>query len=251
MSVAGSIAVRRVSEERRGDVPLFVQPDWTRWNWLVQGITGREAGNFASFGEQSADIVQTQWRNLRQRTGTRRSVLGRQVHGSKVLSHETFADGMLFTNDADGHLTRVVGTLLAVSVADCVPVFIVDERARMVAALHAGWRGVAAGILSRGIKCMGGFIANTHVHLGPAICGDCYEVGPEVHTALDLPAPPINTPVDLRAILARQALELGIPSANLTTSTFCTKCNDSPFFSHRAGHPERQVGIIGLTAAHA
>ena len=250
MSEAGTIGARRVTEERRGDVPLFVHPEWTRWNWLVQGITGRDAGNFSSFGAQSADTLQTQWRNLRRHTGMQRSVLGRQVHGSHVLTHETFADGTLFTNDADGHLTRVVGTLLAVSVADCVPVFVVDERARMVAALHAGWRGVAAGILPRGIKCLGGFIANTHVHLGPAICGDCYEVGPEVHTALGLPAPATNTPVDLRAILTRQAVELGIPSENVTASSFCTKCNESPFFSHRAGHAERQVGIIGLTAAH-
>ena len=243
--------VRAIREERRGDVPLFVHPEWLRWDWLVQGTTARAAGNFASFGEQSANEVQTRWRILREQTHTRRSVLGRQVHGAQVLNHDTFADGMLFTDDADGHLTRVVGTLLAVSVADCVPVFIVDERSRMVAALHAGWRGVAARILARGIKCMGGFLANTHVHLGPAICGDCYEVGPEVHTALGLDRPGAQTPVDLRAILAHQALELGIPEAQITTSALCTRCADSPFFSHRAGHPERQVGIIGLTGPNA
>jgi YfiH family protein len=179
----------------------------------------------------------------------RRSVLGRQVHGAHVLSHESFADGMLFSDDADGHITRVVGTLLAVSVADCVPVFIVDERSRMVAALHAGWRGVAASILARGIKCMGGFLANTHVHLGPAICGDCYEVGPEVHAALGLARPESNQPVDLRAVLAQQAVELGVPEENLTTSALCTRCSDGAFFSHRAGRPERQVGVIGLTSA--
>jgi YfiH family protein len=250
MITASSTAVRTIREERRGDVPLFVHPDWVRWNWLVQGTTPRDAGNFASFGGQTSNDVQTRWRALRQKTRTRRSVLGRQVHGAHVLSHETFADGTLFTDDADGHLTRVVGTLLAVSVADCVPVFIVDERSRMVAVLHAGWRGVAAGILARGIKCMGGFLANTHVHLGPAICGSCYEVGPEVHAALGLPCPAGNAPVDLRAVLVRQALELGVAEAHITTSVLCTLCNDSPFFSHRGGHAERQVGIIGLTTAH-
>lgn len=249
MQVDGE-SIRTVREERRGDVPLFVHPEWPRFNWLVQGTTARELGNFSSFGSQTSETIQTRWRNLRRLTGTRRSVLSRQVHGATVLSHDTFADGMLFANEADGHLTRVVGTLLAVSVADCVPVFIVDERARMVAVLHAGWRGVAAGIMSRGIKCMGGFIASTHVHFGPAICKSCYEVGPEVHTALGLPAPVGNTPVDLRAVLARQALEMGVPAAQITTSSFCTLCNDAPFFSHRAGHPERQVGIIGLTAGH-
>jgi YfiH family protein len=244
------MAMRTVHEERRGDAPLFVHPEWTRWDWLVQGTTSRAAGNFASFNTESSNDVQARWRELRQQTRTRRSVLARQVHGAHVLNHETFADGMLFADDADGHLTRVVGTLLAVSVADCVPVFIVDERSRMVAILHAGWRGVAAGILGRGIKCMGGFLANTFVHFGPAICGDCYEVGPEVHSALGLPRPGTNTPVDLRAVLAHQATQLGVPEAQITASALCTRCGDSPFFSHRAGHAGRQVGVIGLTNAY-
>ena len=241
---------RQVTEERRGDVPLFAHPEWAQWKWLVQGTTSREAGNFASFGDQSTDTVQTQWRNLRRTFGMTHSVLGRQVHGANVICHEGFAPGMLFTDDADGHVTRIIGTLLAVSIADCVPVFIVDDRARMVGVLHAGWRGVAAGILTRGIKCMASHASALHVHFGPAICGDCYEVGPEVHVALGLPEPPGNTNIDIRAVLASQAVKAGVPEANITTSTYCTKCNDSPFFSHRGGHPERQVGVIGLTAAH-
>jgi YfiH family protein len=250
MIITSDTAVRRITEERRGDAPLFAHPEWRRWGWLVQGITPREAGDYASFGEQPINTVHSKWLSLCKKTGMQRSVLARQVHGAHVLSHETFADGMLLTGEADGHFTRVVGTLLAVSVADCVPVFIVDERARMVAVLHAGWRGVAAGILSRGIKCMGGFIANTYVHFGPAICGECYQVGPEVHGMLGLPAPADNKNVDLRAVLTNQAIKLGIPEANITTSTFCTRCSDSPFFSHRAGHPERQAAVLGLRGVH-
>jgi polyphenol oxidase len=244
------MAGRQVTEERRGDVPLFVHPEWTRWDWLVQGTTSRDSGNFASFGDQPIRDVHARWRALRQATGTLRSVIGSQVHGANVIAHETFGSGMLFTSDADGHITRVVGTLLGVSIADCVPVFIVDVRQRMIAALHAGWRGVASGILTRGIKCMGGSPAAMHVHFGPAICGACYEVGPEVHTALGLPDPGKNTPVDIRAVLYQQAIAAGVPEPNITTSTFCTHCGDSPFFSHRAGHPERQVGVIALRHPH-
>lgn len=246
MSQESGFTARTVTEERRGDVPLFAHPEWTRFEWLVQGITARDAGNFASFGDQDANSVQTQWRTLRENTGMVRSVLGRQVHGANVLSHETFANGTLFADNADGHTTRVIGTLLAVSIADCVPVFIVDERARMVGALHAGWRGVAAGILARGVKCMASHASALHVHLGPGICGECYEVGPEVHTALGFAAPETNTNIDIRAVLAAQALKVGVPEGNITVSTYCTRCNDSPFFSHRAGHAERQVGVIGI-----
>jgi copper oxidase (laccase) domain-containing protein len=71
-----------------------------------------------------------------------------------------------------------------------------------------------------------------------------------VHAALGLPTSAGKANVDLRAILVRQAIAVGVPEANITTSTFCTRCNDSPFFSHRAGHAERQAGIIGLRGVH-
>src|SRR5690606_18360795 len=101
----------------------------------------------------------------------------------------------------DGHATRAPGLLLAVSVADCVPVSLVDPERRAVALLHAGWRGAAAGILERGLEVLAERLLarpeDLHVHLGPAICGGCYEVGPEVHRALGLPEPPAPAPVDL------------------------------------------------------
>jgi copper oxidase (laccase) domain-containing protein len=97
---------------------------------------------------------------------------------------------------------------------------------------------------------MGSQPTNLRVHFGPAICGECYEVGPEVHVALGLPEPAENSLIDIRAVLAQQALAAGVPEANITTSTFCTRCGNSPFFSHRGGHPERQVGVIGMTARH-
>jgi hypothetical protein len=236
--------IRQVTEERRGDVPLFVHPEWERsFPWLVQGTTAREAGNFSSFGTQTAGVLHTQWQQLRSWTGMRTSVLGRQVHAARVLTHGPLSAGLLLAEDADGHITDAPDVLLAVSIADCVPVFVIDPRARRVAALHAGWRGTAAGIIRNCIELMG---RQVHVHFGPAICGACYEVGPEVHTALGLAAPHTNTPVDVRAVLAAQCLALGIAPGGMTTSTHCTRCGDSPFFSHRAGHPERQVGVIGI-----
>jgi polyphenol oxidase len=236
--------VRQITEERRGDVPLFVQPEWAvELPWLVQGTTDRDAGNYSSFGVQTAGVVHTQWQRLRMWTGMRTSVLGRQVHATEVLEHGALSAGLMLADDSDGHITDAAGVLLAVSVADCVPVFVVDAQQRRVAVLHAGWRGAADGIIRNCVEVMG---SGVRVHLGPAICGNCYEVGPEVHVALGLKAPDRNTPVDLRAVLAAQCMALGIAAGSITTSSWCTRCQDSPFFSHRAGHPERQVGIIGL-----
>lgn len=151
----------------------------------------------------------------------------------------------------DGHLTDVPGLLLAVSVADCVPVSVVSPSRRVVAALHAGWRGAAAGILEAGIRRMADEFAaepaDLHVHLGPAICGACYEVGPEVHAALrpDAPPPAAPTPVDVRAVLAERAVAAGVAPENVTVSAHCT-LHGHDFFSHRGGAACRQMGVLGL-----
>jgi hypothetical protein len=178
-----------------------------------------------------------------------RMVHARQVHGTCVLRHEDVAPGLLVLDAADGHHTARSGILLAVSTADCVPVFLVDPAARAVALLHAGWRGVAGGMLAAGARALaalGGGPEGWRVHLGPAICGSCYEVGPEVHAALGLPEPATNEPVDLRAHLAERAVGLGVPAAAVTISGHCTRCPGSQFYSHRAGHAERQISVLGI-----
>ncbi|HWV56089.1 MAG TPA: polyphenol oxidase family protein, partial [Longimicrobiales bacterium] len=192
------------------------------------------------------------WRALAEATGFERIVLGRQVHGSRVLWHDRAQRGFRLTGQCDGHATAVAGTLLAVSVADCVPVSIVDPERRAVALVHAGWRGVAGGVIEAGLLRLmeraGSYAGSLHVHLGPAICGECYEVGPEVHEALGLHAPVTPEPVDLRAIIARRVAMAGVRVENITRSAYCTRCGDSPFFSHRAGCAERQVGILGIVS---
>ena len=80
------------------------------------------------------------------------------------------------------------------------------------------------------------------MHLGPAICGKCYEVSPEVHEQLTGRNPGKPTPVDLRAILADQAMKCGVE--RITISPFCTRCDNDRFFSHRAKDHGRQLGVI-------
>ncbi len=139
---------------------------------------------------------------------------------------------------------------MGVTVADCVPVFLVDPSVEAVGLLHAGWRGVVAGILERGIELLrtelGSLAEDIHLHLGPAICRECYEVGSEVHLALGLPKPDGPNPVDLRGHLASRAVAAGVGKARITESAWCTLCGESPFFSHRRGELERQVGFLGI-----
>lgn len=218
------------------------------------GFHGGAGGDadFGLFADAPAGTVMKRWASLAEDTGCGSLVHARQVHGSSVTLHEAVPPGLLVVPPCDGHATRFAGTLLAVSVADCVPVFVVAARARAVMLLHAGWRGVAGGILEAGLGMLkrdfGTHPRDARMHMGPAICGRCYEVGPEVHEALGLPRPASpGHPVDLRRVLLHRALAAGADPAHLTTSMFCTRCADTPFFSHRGGDAGRQVAVLGIT----
>lgn len=245
--------VRHVIEaDPDGDVPLHVHPDWAeRFPWLVQGTTGRGAGrepfDLGLFGASPVGPTLARWRALREATGMPAAVHALQVHGTAITDHSDVpTDGLLVTEEVDGHVTSRAGFLLSVSVADCVPVFLVSPEARRVAMLHAGWRGTARGMVPTGIQRLAeGRPEELVVHLGPAICGRCYEVGPEVHEALGLPRPGSNTPVDVRSVQAAQAVGQGVPPDQVTVSEHCTRCG-SGFFSHRGGSRGRQMGVLGI-----
>lgn len=275
---------RRVTEEMKpGRIPLRVHPEWARaFPWVIQGTTIRtragarpnapdraartragegsaapdDAGecediDFGLFTDAPAGVVMRRWESLAEDTGFPGMVHARQIHGRAVALHRATAPGLLLVPPCDGHATQEAGTLLAVSVADCVPVFVVAPRARAVMLLHAGWRGVAGGILEAGLAMLERdfetHACEAHMHMGPAICGGCYEVGREVHEALGLPRPASpGRPVDLRRVLVHRAVTAGADPAHLTTSTFCTRCADAPFFSHRGGDAGRQIAVLGI-----
>lgn len=235
-------------------VPAFTHPGWTdRFPWLMQGITGAGDGqpfDLALFGQGRPSEVIERWWALGRAVGAHRLVHGQQVHGAAVRVQDHGPPGLQVSPETDGHASRAPGVLLTVSIADCVPISIVHEEARTVALLHAGWRGAAAGILERGLDVLHERFAlpavDLHVHLGPAICGRCYEVGPEVHRGLGLAEPPRPAPVDLRAVLGARARAAGVAAERVSTSSRCTRCGDSPFFSHRGGRSERQVAFLGI-----
>jgi YfiH family protein len=251
--------VRSVTEEQLpGGLPLWRQPEWAeRFDWLVQGTTGRgeaeEPFDLGLFGEAPVGRVLGRWAALRRGLGMRAAVHARQVHGAELALHAGPVEaGLSVGEGVDGHLSRAPGVLLSISVADCVPVFLVDAERRAVAAVHAGWRGVAGEIVERAVARMAAdFGSEPHalwLHAGPAICGRCYEVGPEVHRAVRpaAPAPPAPEPIDLRAAIAERALACGLGMERVSVSTLCTRCTPGAFFSHRAGSPMRQMGVLGV-----
>ncbi|MDG2282499.1 MAG: polyphenol oxidase family protein [Longimicrobiales bacterium] len=242
-------------------IAALVHPEWAEaFPWLIQGTTTRESGSdhpfdLGLFADRSEPMsARGRWQTLRRQVGADSVVHARQVHGAHVRVCEAPSaerrDDPHLVDVCDGHTTATPGIVVAVTVADCVPVFFVDPGRRAVAAVHAGWRGVATGILERGLEAMAASFASRpqdlHVHLGPAICGRCYEVGPEVFEALDQSVPNGPTPIDLRRVLAERAVRAGVLGGTITVSEHCTMCTDSELFSHRAGDGERQAGYIGV-----
>lgn len=241
-----------------GDVPHVVHPGWRDARpWLAQGTTLRADDNGAwdagLFGDTATGTSLGRWRRLRDHAGAARAVHGRQVHAAEVAVHDEGLPGVVVLDAVDGHATAAAGVLLTVSVADCVPVFLLDPERRALGLLHAGWRGTAAGVLEAGLGAMAALGARTHrleVHLGPAICGRCYEVGPDVPDALGLDHDGRQGHVDLRAALAHRAVAAGVSPGSITVSTLCTRCHNDRLFSHRAGDTGRLLAFMGLRSGN-
>jgi polyphenol oxidase len=222
-----------------------VVDDFTPFGVLAFTTT-RAFGTVSTAGDEPVREVIARWDAVRAAAaerGVRRLATASQVHGARVIVHQDGWDGWLRGNEADGHAVLRRGTALGVTIADCVPVFLAHPSGAL-ALLHSGWRGTAARIVEQGIAALehrGCPAGELRLHLGPAICGSCYEVSAEVAaqlsgTRLDGPAR-----VDLRAIIAEHARALGV--RHVTTSPSCTRCHNDRFFSHRAGDRGRQLAV--------
>lgn len=239
--------------------PVRTLAPWEeRFDGLAAGLTvrgegaGGEAADFGLATVPSAWVFHRRLEALATQLGFPGIAVARQVHGAAVVCLEpTPEGGVRVPGEADGLLTGGEGLLLVVTAADCVPVWLLDPASGGLALLHAGWRGVAAGVLRAGVRAMGArFGADPGtllVHLGPAICGECYEVGPEVLEALGRGAGPTGGHVDLRDELAGRAGDLGVTAASVSRSSWCTRCDADQFHSHRGRGEDagRMAAFVG------
>jgi len=161
---------------------------------------------------------------------------------------------------ADAVITNREGVLLGVQVADCVPIALLDEKKRVIGAVHAGWRGTAAQILKKTIQAMvdhfGSSPDNIVIAFGPSIKGCCYEVDSDVNEAVCIStgageySSRKNSKffIDLSSANMLQAFSLGVRKDNIWVSEECTFCNPDRFHSYRyhGNHAGRQGGFIGI-----
>lgn len=229
-----------------GGAPYLAFDAFTEWGVRAL-VTTRAAGTFSTAGDEPVGVVMDRWAALQAHlapAGGGRLATARQVHGAHVIEHAPTWTGWLRGHDADGHLAVERGTGLAVSVADCVPVYVAHPSGAL-ALLHSGWRGTVAGILGAAVQALarrGLAPPELRVLLGPAICGACYEVSPEVYGQLTGRAVEAPTTVSLHGVLADQARALGV--RDVWASDRCTRCHQDVLFSHRAGDAGRQLGVL-------
>jgi len=238
-----------------GPIPRLAIPGWETAYGVVAGITtrGDDPGRGFDLGLwSSAPVgeVMSRWRAFRAALPRFHAVvLGGQVHGVEVMRLD-HGRGWIQVEGIDGWITTSPGILLTVTIADCVPVYLVAPG-RGVALLHAGWRGTAGGILGRGLTGLAAAadvsVSDIVMHCGVGICGDCYEVGSEVMRGCGAPADGEGPwHLDLRARLAEEARAAGV--VRLTLSSWCSAHHRSRFFSHRAsrGSDGRMAAYLGI-----
>jgi YfiH family protein len=151
--------------------------------------------------------------------------------------------------DGDALLENTPGHLVAVKTADCIPILLVDEEHRAVAAVHAGWRGTVQGIVRHAVRRMqeefGTRPEQVHAAIGPGIGKCCYEVGAEVAAQFDETGP---CHIDLAEANRRQLAAAGIPEPRIYAVNLCTKCSAGDFHSYRRDKERagRMFSFIGV-----
>jgi YfiH family protein len=218
-------------------------------------FTTRAAGNLSTGAGDGHEQGLRRRAEICERLGVRWLCSSRQVHGTAMHVIERFAGtgGEPVPIDADGHATTQRDLGAMVMGADCLPVVLGCDGA--VATVHAGWRGLAAGVLEQGVRTLRGLAARDAEDgivaiVGPCAGVCCYEVGPEVHAALgehgEAGRHASARHVDLRAIARERLLAAGV--AEVRDVDMCTIC-DERFFSYRreGARAGRQAGVAWLS----
>ena len=172
-----------------------------------------------------------------------------QVHGVDVSEIDS-PDRIL---KADAAVSRKIGNICVVGAADCMPVLLTDEAGTVVAAAHAGWRGLSAGVIEAALSAMKVPPRQVLAWLGPAIGPRAYEVGEDVRAAFaaypdafSAPTRPGHWLLDLYAVARTKLRNAGVRS--VYGGEHCTYSDPKRFFSYRRDRTkERMAALIWLT----
>lgn len=190
-------------------------------------------------------------------------VAAQQVHGTELawVGMAERGRGAFGWDDAipatDGLLVRDAQVPIAIQVADCAPVLLVDPVQHVLAVVHAGWRGALGGITAAAVRRMvtdaGTDPAQVRVGIGPTLCPACLEVGEEVADAVaqavgDGPIcrGAVRPHLDIRTLITTDLRTVGVAADQVVAHSACSRCRNDLFFSHRGQHG--RAGRFALVA---
>lgn len=190
----------------------------------------------------------------------------KQVHGTDALVLDRAVEpGESFRGGWDALVTNQRGLIVTVRTADCVPVLLHDAVRRVVAAVHAGWRGAVAGVVPRTIALMerrfGSEPAFLRIAVGPSAGGCCYEVDEPVLTqlrgtcaawrSLTVELEDGKALLDLRRLVRWQAQSVGVSPDRIVSANACTICHPDLFFSYRRDGAVKGTMVSGIVLRSA
>jgi YfiH family protein len=190
------------------------------------------------------------WEELARELGYSRVAQLTQVHGKRVI--RVAAQACLPFEEADAMVTDVPGLLLMVRVADCAAISLYDPERKAIGLVHAGWRGLVAGIVGEAVGAMRkecgtrpeSLIAAVSPSLGPC-CSEFSrpeeEIPSEFHSFIR-----DGRKVDLWGLIEGVLARSGIHAANVEFVRECTRCGKEQFYSHRRGDEKRMGAFLGL-----
>jgi YfiH family protein len=252
---------------KRGHVEFLQAATWLSYPFLTHAFCTRRGGvsegPFASLnmskkeGDDDANIRKN-WDIVAATFGVASGNFFQvhQVHGDRILTIDDAGTQDFGPGDLkyDAIVTHRPGLALCVKTADCVPVLMVDVEKRIVAAVHAGWRGSALNISGKVLRLLseryGSNPYDVQAAIGPAIGSCCYEVDDAVYEAMEshpargkiFTSLPERGKWKLNLALANryQLQELGVPGERIMDADICTSCTSERFYSHR-----REGGMTG------
>jgi hypothetical protein len=214
----------------------MIEPDWPAPRNVRALVTTRAMGDMAGPGRAGLrDLV------------PREPAWLRQVHGIAVSRLDSSP-----LKEADAAVTATPGTVCVIGAADCMPVLLADEAGTVVAAAHAGWRGLSGGVIEAALGAMNVAPADVLAWLGPAIGPRAYEVGEDVRaafagyeSAFSAPTRPGHWKLDLYAVARQRLRSAGV--TKMYGGGLCTYSEPERFFSYRRERTkERMAALIWL-----
>lgn len=219
----------------------LVLPRLSKNKNILQGTTKISLGDFNYFHGQDRRQVRQNIKNLKNllHCGTVPLVLVQQVHGRRIKTIRTKPKtGLSYFSGFDALITEKRDLMLGILTADCLPVFIFDRRNKAIGLVHAGWRGIAQGIVPATIAKMKRFYhsqpTDLVIGIGPHISRHNYEVDADTAKKLGLKAKG-KIRVSLAGLVKDQLKQIGVPGRSITATALCTYASKQCYSYRRQG----------------